>query len=151
MPHFEIKLIFKMIIMFWCIIRISRVGVGDYWEATIYLYSGRPCSCLFYRLNAKTKLLQTSVEFQDVLRIYLILQEGLYNVFWNTYLLISLINSSFVIYMHLFNIQDLCKEKIIYQCFSIGRIRGKNGWIQMVKMNTNYSFFIGSHSKLNIT
>lgn len=41
--------------------------------------------------------------------------------------LISLINSSFVIYMHLFNIQDLCKEKIIYQCFSIGRIRGKNG------------------------
>lgn len=28
--------------------------------------------------------------------------------------LISLMNSSFVIYMHLFNIQDLYKEKNIY-------------------------------------
>lgn len=78
--------------------RISGVGVGDYWEATIYLYSGRPCSCLFYRLNAKTKLLQTSVEFQDVLRICLILQEGLYNVFWNT----NFINEFKLCYIHAF-------------------------------------------------
>lgn len=37
--------------------RIFGVGVGDYWEVIIYLYSGRFCSCLFYRLNVKIKLL----------------------------------------------------------------------------------------------